>query len=51
MVTPPEESHVVAPAEAAHPLVLVVYWADAQCFSGLCGEYEPTKFLKYERIR
>jgi hypothetical protein len=32
MVPPPEESHAVAPAEAAHPLALVVQWADVQLF-------------------
>jgi hypothetical protein len=51
MVPPPEESHVAAPTEAARPVVLVVQWADVQCSSGLCGEYEPSNIWKLERIR
>jgi hypothetical protein len=46
MAPPPEESHAAAPAEAAHPLVLLVLWADIQCSSGLCDEYEPSKIWK-----
>jgi hypothetical protein len=46
MVPPPEESLAAAPAEAAHSLMLAVQWADVQYFSGLCGEYEPSKILK-----
>jgi hypothetical protein len=46
MVPPPEESHVAAPTEVAHSLVLVVQWADVQCSSGLCGKYEPSKIWK-----
>jgi hypothetical protein len=46
MVPPPEESHAVAPAEAARPLALVVQWAGVQCSSVLCGEYEPSKIWK-----
>jgi hypothetical protein len=46
MVPPPEESHATAPTEATHSLALVVQWADVQCSSGLCGEYEPSKIWK-----
>jgi hypothetical protein len=51
MVHPPEESHVAALAVAARPLVPTDQLADVQCSSRLCGEYEPSKISKLERIR
>jgi hypothetical protein len=44
-------SSAAVPAETAHSSVLVVQWADVQCSYWLCGEYEPSKIWKYERIR
>jgi hypothetical protein len=46
----PEErakgSRAAALAGVAHSLVLANQWADVQCSSGLCGEYEPSKIWK-----
>jgi hypothetical protein len=46
----PEErakgSRATALAGVAHSLVLPNQWADVQCSSGLCGEYEPSKIWK-----
>jgi hypothetical protein len=47
MVPPLEESR----ATVAHSSVLAVQWADVQCSSWLGSKYEPSKILKYERIR
>jgi hypothetical protein len=30
-------------AGVAHSLALADQWADVKCFSGLCGEYEPSR--------
>jgi hypothetical protein len=36
----------VALAGVAHSLALANLWADVQCSSGLCDEYESSKFWK-----
>jgi hypothetical protein len=51
MVHPPEESRAAALAAVARPLVPTDQLADIQCSSKLCGEYEPSKIWKWERIR